>query len=442
MDGHETAHQMVSLLGPMGRGARGTEKNIMGFGDHRMKVAYITAHTPFGRGETFILEEMAAMSEHGAELVIVPRNPAREVFHEHAQELIDFAVWLPIINREIFLSLLNALAVDPRIWKIMRRISGNSRTLKILAKNLAVVPKSFYISELLRQSGVEHIHAHWGSTTSTMAWIASEFTDIPWSMTLHRWDIPENNMLEVKVDSAAFVRCISEGGRNELLRIVGEEFHDKAKTLHMGVLLPEQPSPSSSSSRSDFVIACPANLLPVKGHKFLIEACKLLVKDKSINLRCFVVGDGTLETEIRQQVRRLELENVIVLLGRIPNEKLLCMYDEGEVDVVVLPSIVTSDGEHEGIPVALMEAMAHGIPVVSTETGGIPELLKDGAGLLVPPESPEELAGAIAQLMSNRDLRISLSQKGYERISEDFNLRKNITILFDMIDKYRRSKRS
>jgi glycosyltransferase involved in cell wall biosynthesis len=403
-----------------------------------MKVAYITAHTPFGRGETFILEEMAAMSEHGAELIIIPRNPSREVFHEHAQELIDFAVWLPIINREIFLSLLKNLAVDPRIWRIMRRIFGNSRTLKILAKNLAVVPKSFYISELLRQSGVEHIHAHWGSTTSTMAWIASELTDIPWSMTLHRWDIPENNMLKVKVDSAAFVRCISEGGRDELLRIVGEEFQDKVETLHMGVLLPEQPSPSSPSLRSDFVIACPANLFPVKGHKFLIEACRLLVKDKFINLRCFVIGDGTLETEIRQQVMRLGLENVIVLLGRIPNEKLLCMYDEGEVDVVVLPSIVTSDGEHEGIPVALMEAMAHGIPVISTETGGIPELIKNGAGLLVSPGSPEELAKAVTHLVNNRDLRSNLTQKGYERISNEFDLRKNTTILLEIMGQYRK----
>ncbi|MDD3565960.1 MAG: glycosyltransferase family 4 protein [Methanothrix sp.] len=407
-----------------------------------MKVAYITAHTPFGRGETFVLEEMAAMSDHGAELVIVPRNPPKEVFDEHAQQFIECAIWLPIINKKILLLFLKTLAVDPRVWVIISRIFRNSRTLKILVKNLALVPKSFYISELFCKRGIEHIHVHWGSTTSTMAWIASELTNIPWSMTLHRWDIAENNMLKLKVDRAAIVRCISEDGRDEVLRIVGEEFREKVKILHMGVMLPELSSERSPLPRSDFAILCPANFVPKKGHRFLIEACALLVTRGTKNLRCLLTADGPLEEEIRQQIAELGLEKIVHLVGRIPYGKLLDMYKIGEVDVVVLPSIVTSDGEREGIPVALMEAMAYGIPVISTETGGIPELLKDGAGLLVPPESSEKLAEAIAQLMSNRDLRMSLSQKGYERILEDFNLRKNIAILFDMMDKYRRSKRS
>lgn len=404
-------------------------------------MAYIAAHAPFGRGETFVLEEMDAMMELGAELIIIPRNPPKAVFHEHVQQLIDCTIWLPIFDWRIFLGFLETLALEPRLVRILSSIFRHPRSFKILAKNLAVVPKAVYIADLLRQNGVEHIHAHWGSTTSTMAWIASELTDIPWSMTLHRWDIAENNLLELKVDRAAFARCIAEDGRNEVLRIIGEELQEKVKVLHMGAKLPEQISPISPLSRPDFVIVCPANFVPKKGHKFLIDACALLKKDGFINLRCLLTADGPLEAEIRRQIAQLGLEKVVYLIGRIQYGKLLKMYAEGEVDAVVLPSIVTPDGEREGIPVALMEAMAYGIPVISTETGGTLELLKGGAGMLVQPGSSEDLAKAITELINNRDLRLSLTKKGRERVSAEFDLSKNATLLLKMMSQYRRAKK-
>jgi glycosyltransferase involved in cell wall biosynthesis len=407
-----------------------------------MKLAYITAHSPFGRGETFVLEEMVAMRELGAKLVTIPRNPPKEAFHEDAQKLMDNTIWLPLFNEKIVSCLLRSAALEPRVWKILSEIFRHSRTLKILAKNLVVVPKAVYIADLLRQNGIEHIHVHWGSTTSTMAWIASELTNIPWSMTLHRWDIAENNLLKLKVDRAAFARCISEDGRNEVLHIVGVASQDKLKLLHMGVRLPEKPSPLPNILRTDFVIVCPANFVNKKGHRFLIDACGLLVRRGIRDLQCWLTSDGPLDAEIRSQIQQLGLEKVVRLLGRIQYRRLLDMYAEGEVDVVVLPSIVLADGEREGIPVALMEAMAYGIPVISTETGGIPELLKSGAGLLVPPGSSEELADAIAQIINKEDLRLNLAQKGRERISEEFDLRKNAALLFSMIDKHKGAKKA
>lgn len=407
-----------------------------------MKLAYITAHSPFGRGETFVLEEMVAMRELGAKLVTIPRNPPKEAFHEDAQKLMDRTIWLPLFNEKIVSCFLISAALEPRVWKILSEIFRHSRTLKILAKNLVVVPKAVYIAELLRQNGIEHIHVHWGSTTSTMAWIASELTNIPWSMTLHRWDIAENNLLKLKVDRATFARCISEDGRSEMLRIIGEGFQEKLKLHHMGVWLPEQPSLQHFSMRNDFVIACPANFVPVKGHRFLIDACGLLVRRGFINIRCLIIGDGILNAEIQRQIRQLGLEKVILLLGRMQHGKLLRMYAESEVDAVVLPSVVMDDGGREGIPVALMEAMAYGIPVISTITGGIPELLKGGAGLLVPPGSPEDLAEAIAKLINDEDLGSNLARKGRERISEEFDLRKNTAILLEIINQYRSANRA
>ncbi|GEA16570.1 colanic acid biosynthesis glycosyltransferase WcaL [Moorella sp. E308F] len=398
-----------------------------------MKIAYITAHAPFGRGETFVLEEMLAMAELGVELVIVPRNPPKEVFHDLARQLLDRAIWLPLFNWRIFLSFLKTVALNPRLWRILGRILRHSRTLKILVKNLAVVPKAVFIAGLLRQARVEHIHAHWGSTTATMAWIASELTGIPWSVTLHRWDIAENNLLRFKVERAAFVRCISEDGRREVLCIVGETYQDKVKVLHMGVRLPDTLLPQFHPSRPDFVFACPANLVPVKGHRFLIEACALLLETGIRDFRCLFIGDGPLEAEIRQQIAQLGLEEVVSLVGRLPHGELLRMYERGEVDAVVLPSIVTGDDEREGIPVALMEAMAYGIPVVSTNTGGIPELLSDGAGIIVRDKDARQLAGAVERLIKDEKLAREIGEKGRRKVDEEFNLHKNVKLLLQKI---------
>jgi len=232
-----------------------------------MNVAYITAQVPWGRGESFVIDEMRAVKEAGADLMIIPRNPTREVFHQEARPLLENAVWLPLIDLRMFASFALSLLIKPRIWKVVGMILWNSRNLHILVKNLAVVPKGIYIASLLKN--VDHIHVHWGSTTATMAWIASELTSIPWSVTLHRWDIAENNMLKLKVERAVFSRCISEDGRREVLSIVGEADQDKVKVLHMGVRIPEISPPRSLASQSDFVIVCPANHVPKKAINIL-----------------------------------------------------------------------------------------------------------------------------------------------------------------------------
>jgi colanic acid/amylovoran biosynthesis glycosyltransferase len=140
-----------------------------------------------------------------------------------------------------------------------------------------------------------------------------------------------------------------------------------------------------------------------------------------------------LETELRRQVAELGLEEVVSFVGRLPHGNLMQMYEQGEVDAVLLPSIVTEDGEKEGIPVALMEAMAYGIPVISTETGGIPELLNGGAGILVPQGSSQALAEAIIEIMRNEGLRTRLAQLGRVRVETNFNLKLNTQKLLQLM---------
>ncbi len=384
-----------------------------------MKIAYVTAQTPFGPGEAFILEEMLAVTELGVNLLIIPRNPSKEVFHKEGERLLGNTVWLPLLDKRIFFNFLKALLSRPHVWSIIGTIFHRSRTWKIAVKNLAILPKAVFVADSLRNEGVEHIHAHWGSTTATMAWIISELTGIPWSITLHRWDIKENNMLEEKIRSAKFVRCISENGRDELFNTIGRKYENRVKVIHMGVRIPDNRL-EPKTHRDVLRIVTPANLLEVKGHKFLVEACSILIERGVDGFQCVFYGEGPLKGILADIVRDGNLAEHIKLPGVIPHNELIEMYENHEIDIVVLPSITTVNGEHEGIPVALMEAMAAGVPVISTTTGGIPELLDSGAGILVPPEDSEALADAIQLLMEDSEMRSKVGAKGREKVEREF----------------------
>jgi len=397
-----------------------------------MKVAYITAQTPFGRGESFIIEEMLVLRKLGVDLVIVPRNPHKEVFHADAQRLLENTIWLPLFSIQMIPSLLKTMFLEPYFWRIILDILLNSRNPKILIKNLSVVPKAVFISHLFYQMGVQHVHAHWGSTTATMTWIVSELTGIPWSFTLHRWDISENNMLKEKVETAKFVRCISEHGKNELLNIVGKKYEEKIKVIHMGVKIPEEIL-ISDGNKDSFTIVTPANLVEKKGHKYLVEACLNLTKKGIKNFQCIFYGEGPLRIELEKLIQEKGLTGYVEIPGAIPHEELLKMYKNQKVDIIVLPSIITADAEYEGIPVALMEAMAYGVPVISTDTGGIPELIGDGSGIMVEEKNAEAIADALERLIKDRDYRYEIGRKGRLKVGKEFDIEKNVKDLIELI---------
>jgi len=396
-----------------------------------MKILFITAQTPWGRGEAFILEELLELKHQGVDLLIIPRNPPKETFHKGANELLNNAIWLPLIDFKLIINFMKTLFTTVSFWKIILILLFSSRNPWIFIKNLAVVPKGIFIAEMITKENIEHIHAHWGSTTATMAYIISRLTGIPWSFTLHRWDIKEGNMLKEKVKSARFVRCISEHGKHELLEIFGGNYLERIKVIHMGVKTPIDAS-ESDEPKGFFTIVTPANLLEVKGHKYLIEACLNLVRQGIKNFQCFFYGDGPLRVKLESLIREKKLTNFVKMPGVLPHEKLIEIYKNKEIDLVVLPSITTKT-EHEGIPVSLMEAMAYGIPVISTNTGGIPELLSRGAGIIVEEKSPQKLAEAIIKTMKDTDFRKELSKRGFQRIKEDFNIGKTTKILLKLM---------
>jgi len=373
--------------------------------------------------ESFVLDEIAALVERVASVVVAPVRPTLHRLHGDLVGVADErAVRIPLVNRRI----LDGAAAAYRTWPdrahaALAALVRGSRHPRVLAKNLSVFPKGLYLGALFAERGVAHVHAHWASVPATMAFVAARVAGVPWSFTAHRWDIAENNLLGVKVRDAAFTRVISDGGRAEILGLIGERDWPSLRTLHVGTAVPPTPPGVRRASGRGLRMACVANLVPKKGHRHLIDACGLLLR-RGRRFVCDVIGDGPLRASLEAQVRDLGLQARVRLPGARPHAEILAMLARGEVDVLVLPSIRTADGEREGIPVALMEALAHGVPAVSTPTGEIPELLGDGAGTLVPPGDAEALAGALERVADHPDAMARIAARGYERVRDAFNL--------------------
>jgi glycosyltransferase involved in cell wall biosynthesis len=400
------------------------------------KVIYITAKAPFGSEEAFIIPEMIALKRLGVDLIIIPRDKVDNIFHKNAESLVNDTLSIPWFDFKIFIALIKYLLIRPiGLVILLTNIFFKARNVKIGLKNLIILPKALYISTILKKKSISHIHAHWASTTATMAFIISKVTSIPWSFTAHRWDISENNLLKMKCKTASFVRVISENGQREIIEIIKDiSIYKKISVIHMGVILPNHKSDFERTS-DIFMCLCPANFVPVKGHRYLFEACRILL-DKGIKFKCLLAGDGPLENELRRLVIDLNLNSNVHFLGRLPHERLLDLYRKRKINAVVLPSIITEDGEKEGIPVALMEAMSYAIPVISTNIGGIPELISDGSGIVVKERDPEAIASAIDQLQKDKAYYSLMSKKGREKIEKHFNIFDISNKLLDLFSEY------
>jgi glycosyltransferase involved in cell wall biosynthesis len=359
-----------------------------------MKIVYVTASMPYGPGETFLIDEVRELRRRGHQVLVVPRSPKRAAVH--APFLADSALREDLYSYRV---LRDALRVFPAV-----RARAASSALALLRvrraavgmKNLAILPKALWLARTAREWKADHIHCHWAGTTASMAMVASAGSGIPWSFTAHRWDIVENNALAAKVRSASFVRVISNNGRR-LMRALGID-HDQIHVLRMGVNIPAQAAWTPPARP---VVLCPANLVAVKGHRFLIEAWRIL-RDRGLDGELWLAGDGELRRPLEDLAARLHPGGHVKFLGVVNHERLLSFYQSGSVSAVALASVDLGRGAHEGVPVALVEAMSYGVPVVATNTGAIPELVNANTGILVPPANAAALAEALERALTQR----------------------------------------
>lgn len=392
------------------------------------KLVYLTVTAPFGQSEAFLIPEMNCLVRQGVDLVIIPVRPAGRVFHLDGAGLVSRAVVSGLFSRKIWLLVISWLIRAPfrTLGLLLLLVKGGSPANKI--KNLLVFPKSLFIAGQVRSLGAGHIHAHWASTPSTCALVASALTGVDWSFTAHRWDIVNDNLVREKVRRSSFVRVISSNGREEIIKAAGRQASEKVILNPMGVEVPEKPQERVREGKKRPVIAAVGNLTPLKGHRFLLQACRIMA-DRGLDFKCLIIGDGPERNNLSRLAERLMLGKIVILAGALPHHRVLQMYRAGAISLLVHPSVETPGGEREGVPVAVMEAMACGVPVVVTDTGGIGDLVDEESGLIVPPEEPVLLARAIESLLKDPARTRSLAGSARRRVEEKFNLCRNVSVL-------------
>lgn len=396
----------------------------------RQKVAYVMSRFP-KLSETFILGEILAVEEHGVEVELYPLLRERaDVVHPEAAALCERARFQPFLSLPILRSQLHFLRRNPRtylgaLWAVLRGTWGSPN---FFVGGLGVFPKVVHAARLMEADGVTHVHCHFANHPALAGFVIRRLTGIPYSFTAHGSDLHvDRHMLPEKVAEAAFVVAISEFNRNVILRECGGRTAEKVTVVHCGIDTELfRPSDAARPERP-FTLICVGTLHEVKGQAYLVEACRLLARE-GMDVACTLVGDGEDRPDLEGRIADAGLDGRVTLTGgrtRAEVAELIL-----SADVLAAPSVPTRRGKREGIPVALMEAMSGGIPVIASDISGIPELVENEAtGLLVPPRDARALADALRRLHDDPSLRRRLGLAGREKVVREFDVRESARAL-------------
>jgi glycosyltransferase involved in cell wall biosynthesis len=304
-----------------------------------------------------------------------------------------------------------------------RTIRQTYREPTVMALAVALFPKSVYFAQQMEELGIDHIHAHFVWLGGIAAGIAADLVDVTFSLHAHAFDIFERNQQDVRmeVEGAPLVVTISNYHRAYLAALCSKMDSERIQIVHLGVDTERFRPPEERANDGPIRILSIGRLVEKKGHQILIEACKLLV-ERGVAFCCQIVGSGPLHRELQAQIQRHELQKQVRLCGALDHEQVLQLHQSS--DVFVLAAVVAQSGDQDGMPYVLIEAMACGLPVVTTPIAGIPDLVSDGEnGLLVGQRDPSKLADALARLAADRELRCRLGRNARQTVLKDFEIR-------------------
>ncbi len=382
-----------------------------------MKIIYVTASLPYGNTEVFAIPEIGELIRRGHEVHLVPMSRYTLTPHSDAEPFMPLTAYRSLTSGEVLrVGSAELLRAPAAVGRVMTRLTaGEPRN--IVKKNVASLPRALWLARKARAWGADHIHAYWASVAATTAMIAGEVSGVPWSFTAHRWDITQPNAFRAKLESARFARFISQDGLELARPVAGPQLGDKATIIRMGVpLSPHGAARTTPPAGVQLRLICTGTLIPRKGQRFLLEALSQL-KARGVHVELSLAGEGETRGALTTQAQTLGVADRVTFLGNVDHNELLSSYAEGCYDAFILPSL------HEGIAVALIEAMSYGLPAIATDVGGTRELLTAGAGQLIPAEDVGSIVDAITTLVENEPERVRQGRAGQERVMAEYDIK-------------------
>jgi glycosyltransferase involved in cell wall biosynthesis len=413
------------------------------------EIAYIMKGFP-RLSETFIANEIHLLETMGMRLRLYSvKRPDKGKTHEvvtrisapirylpEATSLTEtpFSTWLRE-NVPNFAAA-HARVFHARPWAYLRALRACAAMCLRYRGGALAAPRKVFIKEFLQAGAIaddilcvgsiRHLHGHFCHGATTITWFVSQLTGLPFSFTAHAKDIYQDDLnpgdlLMRKLEAASFATtCTGANHRHLAERFPGCKL---VHTVYHGLDTDYFAPPPEARTAGEPLILTVGRFVEKKGFAYLVEACARL-KSAGIPFRCLMVGeDGDQSKRIARMIEALRLSDVLSIAGPKTQEELRAVYREASV--FALPCIVTEDGDRDGIPNVLAEAMASGVPIVSTPISGIPELVQhEVEGLLVPARDSEALAGAIARLLADHSLRARLAGAARRRICASFDSKK------------------
>lgn len=397
------------------------------------KIAYILKMYP-RFSETFIVNEILELERRGLDIRIYSlRKPDDGRFHAALARVKANVVYVPQYPE-----------MEPQRIETAHQIVRDTYPDQYaavyeysLAKGHTYAIKRFlqagYVAGHLLQHPVDAMHAHFASSATRVANLVQRLIGLPYSFTAHAKDIfheeVNHESLKNKIREARFVVTVSDFNQMYLQDIMENEPAD-IRRLYNGIDLTRfRPNPEISK-RPELIVSV-GRLVEKKGFDVLIRACRHL-ENWEIPFQCEIIGKGNLNKPLQGLIAQLDLQDSVQLVGPRSQDEVLEAYQEASL--FALPCVIGEDGNRDGLPTVLLEAMATALPVVSTSLTGVPEIIDhEQNGLLIPPNDDEALARALAELLTNQQQRLAFGNAARAKVEDEFDVRKNVGQLYQWL---------
>jgi colanic acid/amylovoran biosynthesis glycosyltransferase len=390
------------------------------------RVGYVVKTYP-RYSETFIVNEILAHEAAGLALEIFALRPPSDT---HFQDVIA-RVRAPVTYIEpepkraadLWGALRTAGKTLPNGWRALEAVQ---------AEEMRDVYQAVVLAKELLRRGITHVHAHFATVPTTVARLAARFAGIEYTFTAHAKDIFHESVdavdLRRKLSEARAVVTVSDYNVGFLRAEYGAAAAVRVRRIYNGLDLERFPflPPTDRPPR----IVAVGRLVEKKGFDDLVSACALL-RDRGREFCCSIIGAGPLHAELHARIAARDLAERVELLGPRPQAEVMAHL--GTASVFAAPCVDGSDGNRDGLPTVLLEAMALGTPCVSTEVTGIPEIVRDReTGMLVPQRDPAGLASAMEALLSDTRMAIRLARSARLLIEAEFDIHRNTSHLREL----------
>lgn len=377
--------------------------------------------------ETFIVTEILAREAHGDDLAIYALRPTTdERFHPEIARVRARVTWVPRPAKasELWRLLSDALADA----EMRRRFADLMPVLATLPGD--EVAQGVALARSIIDDDIGHIHAHFASLAGRMAWLASRLTGVAYTVTTHAKDIFHESVdmtwLRRVCGDAERVVAISRYNKAHLERVLegtGARISLRYNALELARFPYRAPQPIDRPLR----VAAVGRLVPKKGFGQLIDAAAQVIASGR-DIRVDIAGAGELDGELHAQIERLGLGGRVRLLGPLTQEEVRGLVQRAHV--FAAPCVPTADGNIDGLPTVVLEAMASGTPVIATSVTGLPEVIRDGdTGILLPPGDVRALASALEECADGRIDAARLASRARVLVEDQFDSQRQAATL-------------